>query len=273
MRTTIAAIASSLALSLGLACAPAAAQTRPGMLPDEKLLNVASRPGINMSFYALPPQGGGAASGNVILFTGGNGLIGATTGNFLLRTRDKFAAAGFFVVSAGAASDYRSGLTSAIRTSAEHAEDVAALIDWLRQRNDKPVWLIGTSNGTISAAAVAARLAKADARRRPSGLVMTSTIAPPRSAVGAPMQISIDFSAIAIPTLFVHNKEDACSGSLFANLPLVMDRFTRAPKKELIAVSGGDPPTSDACDAFSRHGYLGLEDKVIGAIIAWIKAN
>ena len=270
MRLTVAAIAATLAL--GLAAPLALAQGTP-LLPGEKLLTVPSRPGIVMSFYALPPQGGGAAGASVILFTGGNGLIGATGGNFLLRTRAKFAAAGFFVISAGAASDYRGGLTVAIRTSAEHAEDVGALIEWARQRNDRPVWLIGTSNGTISVASAGARLAKADARRRPNGLVMTSTITPPRGTSFGPAQMTIDYSAIAAPTLFVHNKEDACAGSQFANLQPLIERFSRAPKKELIAFSGGDPPTSDACDAFSRHGYLGLEDKVIGAIIAWIKAN
>jgi hypothetical protein len=38
----------------------------------------------------------------------------------------------------------------------------------------------------------------------------------------------------------------------------------------LISVSGGDPPKSDPCEAFSTHGYLGREEPVVAAISAWI---
>jgi hypothetical protein len=71
----------------------------------------------------------------------------------------------------------------------------------------------------------------------------------------------------------VHNREDGCRTSPFSNLQPLIDRLNHAPKKELIAVSGGLPPTSEPCDAMSRHGYLGLEDQVIGDIVNWIRAN
>jgi hypothetical protein len=41
----------------------------------------------------------------------------------------------------------------------------------------------------------------------------------------------------------------------------------------LIAVQGGDPPLSEPCEALSRHGYLGIEREVVGAIADWIKAK
>jgi hypothetical protein len=35
--------------------------------------------------------------------------------------------------------------------------------------------------------------------------------------------------------------------------------------------SGGSPPKSkDPCMAMTPHGFLGIEDKVIGAISGWI---
>lgn len=52
-----------------------------------------------------------------------------------------------------------------------------------------------------------------------------------------------------------------------------MERFSHAPRKELIAVSGGDPPRSDPCEAFSRHGYIGIEDQVVDSIARWIKGG
>ena len=87
----------------------------------------------------------------------------------------------------------------------------------------------------------------------------------------APINVSVDVAAIMLPTLFVHNKEDACVACPFSALPALMDRFVNVPKKALIAVNGGDPPRSDPCEALSRHGYLGIEDEVVGDIVRWIK--
>ncbi len=48
-----------------------------------------------------------------------------------------------------------------------------------------------------------------------------------------------------------------------------MARFTRVPRKELIAVSGGSEP----CEALPRHGYIGIEDEAVAKIAAWIKGS
>jgi hypothetical protein len=76
-----------------------------------------------------------------------------------------------------------------------------------------------------------------------------------------------------VPTLFVHNKDDACMACPFGAVPSLMARFTSTPKKQLIAVAGGAPPQSDPCEALSRHGYFGIEDEVVTAIAAWIKES
>ena len=131
-----------------------------------------------------------------------------------------------------------------------------------------PFWLIGTSMGTISAANAAARLKAGGA----DGLVLTSSIvAGNRHA--APVNSSVDVDEITIPTLFVHNKDDACSICPFSYVQSFVDRFSHARKKELIAVSGGSPPQSEPCEALSRHGYIGIEDEVVGDIARWIKSG
>ena len=104
------------------------------------------------------------------------------------------------------------------------------------------------------------------------GLVMTSSFVPV-GGPAPPIPALIDPAAIRIATLFVHNKEDACGTSLFANLAPLIARFSSAPRKALIAVEGGLPPESDPCDALSRHGYYGIEDQVIDRIAAWIKGG
>jgi hypothetical protein len=164
-------------------------------------------------------------------------------------------------------SDHPSGL-GGFRSSAEHATDIGFVIAYLRQKAPVPVWLVGTSRGTISAANAAARLKTGGA----DGLVMTSSIISP-SARESSVRSAVDVSAIAIPTLFVHNRDDACPVCQFGGVAGLMDAFDHVPKKELIAVSGGAPPRGDPCEAMSRHGYIGIEDQVVTAIGAWIKGH
>ena len=236
---------------------------------DEELIRLPTRPGVTQPFWVMRPLGAPVAS--VILFTGGPGLLGSerkpvlTSKNFLIRSRDKFAAAGFLVASVDGPTDHPEGLDDAFRGSAEHARDIAAVIAYLRQKAAVPVWLIGTSRGTLSAANAAARLpGGAD------GLVLTSSVVVSNRNVGT-IQATVDLGSITIPTLVVHNRDDACMACPFAAVPGLVDRLTRAPRKELIAVSGGSPPLSDPCEALSRHGYIGIEDEVVGKIAAWIK--
>ncbi len=56
-------------------------------------------------------------------------------------------------------SDHKTGYGyGAFRASQEHAQDIAGVIVALRREASVPVWVVGTSMGTISAANVAARL-------------------------------------------------------------------------------------------------------------------
>jgi len=115
---------------------------------------------------------------SVILFVGAHGRlalsprgIGWGEGNFLVRNRERFCREGFLVAVMDAPSDRPQGLWN-FRTSVAHAEDIKYVIAELRKMFDIPVWLIGTSMGTVSAANFAARLKEGG----PDGLVLTSTI-------------------------------------------------------------------------------------------------
>jgi hypothetical protein len=238
---------------------------------DEELIQLATRPGVTLPFWLLTPPGAPVAS--VVLLPGGNGLLYSgrkpqlMSRSFLMRSRDKFAAAGFLVAAVDGPSDHPEGLAS-FRDSAEHAQDIAAVIAYLRQKAAVPVWLIGASTSTISVANAATRLSSGG----PDGLVLLSSIVA-TTRQGPPLQGMFDFGAIALPTLFVHNKDDACPASPIGSVPSLMARFTSTPRKQLIAVSGGAPPQSDPCEALSRHGYFGIEDSVVTAIAEWIKES
>jgi hypothetical protein len=250
-------------------CVAAALMVPARVQAGEELVTLPTRLGVTQSVWVMTPPGTPVAS--AILFTGGSGVLGSGHGtvlhsnNFLIRSREKFAAAGFLVASVDAPSDHPEGLDT-FRSSAEHAADIASVIAYVRQRAAVPVWLIGTSKGTISAANAAARLKGGGA----DGLVLTSSMAV-QTRRAAPIYASVDVAAITVPTLFVHNKEDACPACAFDAVPALMERFVNAHKKALITVTGGSPPQSEPCEALSRHGYLGIEDEVVGDIVRWIK--
>lgn len=236
----------------------------------ETLIQLPTRPGVIQPFWLMTPPGPPVAS--VILFTGGSGILGSTHRpvlrgrNFLIRTRADYAAAGFLVASVDTPSDHPEGMDG-FRSSPEHAQDIAAVIAYLRQKAAVPVWLIGTSMGTISAANAAARLKHGG----PDGLVLTSSIVA-AGRYSASIGDRVDLAAITVPTLVLHNREDACPVCPFSAVPSLLARLTHAPRKALIAVSGGSPPESAPCQPLARHGYFGIETEVVGDIVRWIKS-
>jgi pimeloyl-ACP methyl ester carboxylesterase len=237
----------------------------------EERVTIPTRPGVTQSFYLTKPEGSPAAS--LILFTGGFGTLGKygpadlRHGNFLVRSRDLFVAQDFIVAVMDVPSD-QSSLSDNFRFSSAHRRDIAAVIAYLRQRANVPVWLVGTSRGTLSAAN-GATLPSGGA----DGVVLTSSIL----RGGDKNPVSTLFEAglgnVTIPTLLVHNREDGCPACPFSYAADLLGRVTSAPRKDLISFAGGDPPITEPCEALSRHGYLGIENKVVAAIGAWIKAK
>jgi alpha/beta superfamily hydrolase len=185
-------------------------------------------------------------------------------GNFLVKTRNYFAQEGLMVAVVDVPSD-RSSLDY-FRSGQAHAVDIRAVINWLRQTADVPVWLVGTSRGTISAAAVAGRLGN----EGPDGIVLTSTLFGPSSRGTV---YNADLSAIKVPVLVVHHKDDACEVTSYSKSGRFMRSVVGASKSELITINGGVSGTGNPCGPRGPHGFLGQERKVVKLITDWIKAN
>lgn len=255
-----------LGLALVLALGGAAS------VPAEELRTILTRPGVTQSFLLLQPSGPPVAS--VILFAGGHGRldlsprgIGWGRNNFLVRTRQQFVQQDLLVALVDSPSDRGEAGLVRFRTSAGHAEDIRAVIAALRKMAEAPVWLVGTSMGTVSAASVAARLSEGG----PDGLVLTSSV----TRTSRQMVESLDdvpIKRVRVPTLVVHHKQDSCQVTPYGDAVLLVNQLT-VPRKELLTFEGGDPPRSQPCEAMAAHGYLGLEARVVEAIAAWIKAT
>ena len=230
-----------MALWLG-AAAPALAeqislQTRPGVTQV-----------VQFTAAATPVR-------SVILFTGSGGGAAGMGNNFLMRIADRLAAAGINVAVPELPSDTPGGMPDGFRAGPDHATDMAAVIALLRKRAAVPVWLVGTSRGTLSAANVAVRLGP----QQVAGLVLTSTIWPTVTAL-------VPLDQVQVPTLVMHNRLDGCRQSPPSGAEPGLAALRRAPVKELVVVSGG-VARSGPCEALSPHGYYGIEDQVVVPMI------
>jgi hypothetical protein len=74
---------------------------------------------------------------------------------------------------------------------------------------------------------------------------------------------------IKVPVLVVHHKDDGCEHCRYTDLPLLMEKLSGAPRKEVMVFEGG-ATRGDPCEAFAHHGYNGIEGDVITKIAAWI---
>ncbi len=236
---------------------------------SNKVIDVATRSGITERILLnAPPQ----PRAVVLLFNGSNGQVeikdngelGAGRGNFLLRTRTLWNARGLASVVVAPPSDHNEEpFLADFRDTPEHAADVQALISQLRQQFHVPVWLVGTSRGTLSAAAVASRLAPPAG---PDGIVLTSSILydkQQRTVTALPLD------ALQVPVLLVHHKRDACRQSNPADVPALLSQIATAPRSEVMYIDGGQSQ-GDPCDSYAYHGFNGTESLVIDKIADWI---
>lgn len=235
-------LASVMAAGVAMAAAPVALPTRPG---------------VTDTVY---PDFVTGAKATLILLPGGSGSVPQVRGNFLIRIAPDLQRLGFSTVLVDAPSDKSSGMPIPFRASAEHMQDLEAVVAYAHAQSPAPVWLVGTSNGTLSAVMAAAKLGKGIA-----GVVLTSSIWA-HGLGGAPLQ------DIKVPVLVVHNRDDGCQASPPSGTGLAMARFTGTPVHDLIWVSGG-LSKGDACGGASPHGYLGIEPGVVAQITDWIQKH
>jgi len=149
------------------------------------------------------------------------------------------------------------------RQSAEHVQDAASIIADMRRRFAVPVWLVGTSRGTQSVAAIA--LALLDAPAAPDGLVLTSSIL--ADPAGRPVP-AMPLEKLRLPVLVVHHEQDGCAHCRPADLPALTDRL-QSSRKQVLTFSGG-ANVGDPCEARAHHGFNGLETQVVPAIARWM---
>jgi hypothetical protein len=238
----------------------------------QEIVTLPSRSGMTQSFFiaSLPQSPQAVAllfpgSGGLIRLRQENGQIKFGQNNFLVRSRGEFVQRGMVTIILDAASDYQTGwgMSDEFRLGEDHFTDVSTVVADLGKRfPGLPLFLVGTSRGTISAAALGARFDSGL-----SGVVLTSTMFRPAGAKSkepGPGLSRFDFTRIKIPVLFVHHVSDQCAVTPYS------DAARLADKHPLISVYGGRAPESGPCDPFSAHGYFGKESETVEEIVNWM---
>jgi len=204
-----------------------------------------------------------------------NGCPQDLTGNSLIRQAPMFRDAGFFTVLVDAPTDHQDGDgLGGFRIEADHAADIGMVIADVRARTKLPVWLVGTSRGTISAANAASRLTGPAA---PDGVVLTSPVTSGnphgRKAWVAQTVFDADLGAIRMPVLVVAHADDECVRTPPDLSGSIADK-TNSARRQAVMVTGGPGwrggKSVEACRGKSPHGFLEQEAEVAAGIARFV---
>ena len=235
----------------------------------QEIVTLPTRPGVTQSFF-IAGMGERKPAAVALLYVGGPGVINLRVEggqpkfgdrNFLPRSRREFIRNGIVPVVLDAPSDHAAEMSDNFRMSAAHVTDAQAVIVELAKRYPGlPVFLVGTSKGTLSAAYLGRALGD-----QVAGVVQTSTLFYLGSGHRAQMRLAgFDWTSIKAPLLFVHHTGDGCGSTPYAEARRLAERYP------LISVSGGRPAESPPCEPLAAHGFYGREAETVDAIAAWI---
>jgi dienelactone hydrolase len=211
----------------------------------------------------------------LVLYIGGDGTMNFAAGavnngspNTVARNRYHFAAEGYVVALVDAANDFNAtpvGLRNR-RLGAAHLADLKAVMADLRNRYaGLPIWSVGHSRGTLSAAVTAISV-----EPPAEGLVLMSSLtgdpATPSEDLGA-----LDIESIRAPALIVSHQGDTCAFTNPEDSRALRKRFIASERAKFRDFNGGSAPLTDPCDPLAPHGFFGIDQKVVDAVTKWVR--
>ena len=252
-----------------LACQPALFLDRPSPSLDGRAgissgsLSMEPRPGVTVNVRVFDTASPVAIA---VLFMGGSGKLEQHTNTrgypgFLAGNAERFAAHGLIAALVDAPSDQRGadGMSPQFRAGPDHAADIDAVIARLKLGADLPVWVIGVSQGTISAANAAV-----NGRHPIDGVVLASSS----------MTITrMKLARVTAPALLVAHEDDGCPGTPPQGARRIAQALTGAPVAEVEFFSGGETEGPNPCHPGTPHTFHGIQDSVVAFIAEFIKAH
>ena len=266
-------------LGLGLATLLAGAQgsrAQPGAdanLANPNRIETVDRDGYSVSGLVTHLPGVSKFKYGIALFPGHPGIMRLREeegqvkfglgGNFLVRSRRHWLDEETLVVVVDAPSDQSGSFHQFFRETPRYGADVQALLEALGRRHGLEDWtFVGTSEGSISAYH-AARMNPALARRT----ILTASVF--RASRNGPGLSGVTWGNAASNLLWVHHEDDPCPFTSYQDA----QSFSNRSGKPLLTVRGGGPPRGEACQAFTAHGFAGVERETVLAMRTWVKTG
>jgi len=237
-----------------------------------KTVKVDTRPGVSVEFRYIAQDGAAAA---VVLSEGGGGKVNlrsASSDNGILsRHRDVFAKHGFAVALMNAPPDrkkFKGGMSPKFRRTKKHVRDVDAVVGWMKQTTGLPVWLVGVSNGTVTASFYAIR-----GNHDLAGVALLSSITQSGGSKVHKSIVDLGLGKVRVPVLVLAHEKDSCKHTPPGGAAQIVAALTASPNAQVKVLSGGRTKGGDPCLPRSYHTFYGIEGEAVAAIAEFIEAN
>ena len=260
-------------LLLAALCGAAQAQQDANLVHPHEVLTV-KRDGYTIAALVTHAQGRQSFRHGVALFPGHPGIMKIAAGadgapkfemkgNFLIRTRRFWVDDETVVLAVDAPSDQWNTFYQYFRETPRYGADIAALLEEAARRYGVQDWtFVGTSEGSVSAFHAARMNPKLATR-----LILTSSVFEPSR--NGPGLLRVNLESLPAQTLWVHHVDDPCPFTPYRDA----QSFAKRSGKPLVTVRGGGNYRGDRCEAFSQHGYRGVERATVEAMRAWVKTG
>lgn len=184
-------------------------------------------------------------------------------GNFLVRSRRHWLDDETLVLVVDAPSDTWGTFSQLFRETPRYGADVAALLAEVGRRHPVGEWtFVGTSEGSVSAFH-AARMNPELAKR----VILTASVF--RWGKNGPGLSDVSFDQLKMPLLWVHHADDPCNFTRYRDAR----EFAQKSGAPLLTVRGGEGTRGDACEAFTAHGFVGMEKETVTTMRQWVKTG
>lgn len=255
-------------LSLSLLCAAAYAQGYPK--PREDAINSSGSGTLKVITYEVRD-----ARATLVMLPGGTWNVGAIDpvsgmldgSNFFVRTIPLFLEQGFNVVTMFRPENSGNLQDSILRASKAHRMDVVALSN-TAQRLGKPVWMLGTSLGAISAVNAVTSGNEANV----AGLVISAAVAN-KNAVQRASTLDFPLEEIRLPVYVSGHEKDQCETTPPSTTREIAKRLTGSKNVVLKMTQSGSNPTGNPCGPTHWHGYINAEAEVVKQMAEFIRGN
>jgi len=208
------------------------------------------------------------ALANLIGFVGGKGLKSrkGISKNFIVRQRLFFVNSGlnFYLfpnINQHEDASYQ------LRSSQARIQRIHALVESIKKLDDKPVYLLGFSRGSVDVGAFA--------KKHPElidGIILMSGIYKNQSYKARDFSMDkIIGTTMSVATLVVHHERDACKVTRFAAATNFF-RNLKSPNKMMLTFNAGHG-TGNTCGPKHFHGFEKIEANVARSVARWIAEN